>query len=308
MSHASPVSAWPRQQKVEAAIRRSLPLLPAEVRGQLEALLTPQALAVMTGVLVIWAGSHFVGVGEVADVLIVIIGVVALGAVAVEGARELVAFAITAIGADSEADLDKAARHFARAVSVLGVQAVLAVLLRKPKVLKGPNVRIGPPPPRRGAILYRSTITRGLNLPPNQAGVTSWWGDISISLRAAGREARKTELHERIHSFLTPKLYALRAFRVQFRANSYAKSELLRYLEEALSETFAQACVDGASGIIRGITFPVRLGYVRLSSMAPGKPSMAAELRGILLGPVIVGGMIYNASYSLQRPPIGTQP
>lgn len=300
MSHQTSVSAWPRQQKVEAAIRRSLPLLPAEVRGQLEALLTPQALAVMTGVLVVWAASHFVGVGEVADVLIVIVGVVALGTVAIEGARELVAFATTAIGADSEADLDKAARHFARAVSVLGVQAVLAILIRKPKVFRHPNVRLGPPPPRRGRFIYQPRITRGVNLPPEKAGITTYWGDVLISWRVSGRETRLTELHERVHSILTPKLYPLRGLRVRMRANSYAKSALLQYLEEALAETFAQACVNGPRGIIRGLTFPVRGNYVTLSAIG-------AEVRGMLLGPINVGGMLYNAYVSIQRPAI-TQP
>ncbi len=297
-SRSAPVSAWSPQQKIEGAIRRSLPLLPAEVRGQLEALLTPQALAVMTGVLVVWAGSHFVGIGEVADGLIIIVGVAALGAVAIEGARELVAFATTAIGADSEADLDKAARHFARAVSVLGVQAVLAVLLRKPKVFRRPNVHLPAPPPRSGRFFYRPTITRGVNLPPGVPGKTTDWGDILISWRVSGREARLTELHERVHSILTAKLYRLRRFRVQVSANSYSKSELLRYLEEALAETFAQACVNGPRGIITGIVFPVREGYVNLS----GFPSMGHEVRGILLGPVTVGGMLYTAHYSRQRP------
>ena len=253
----------------------------------------------------LWAGSHFVGVGEVADVLIVIVGVVALGTVAVEGAGELVAFATTAIGADSEADLDKAARHFARAVSVLGVQAVLAVLLRKPKVLKGPrNVALHPVPPRRGAVRYRPTLTRGVNLRPNEAGITTDWGDILISWRVSGGEARLTELHERVHAILTPKLYPLRRFRVQVRANAYSNSVLVRYLEEALAETFAQVCVNGARGIVQGLTFPVREGYVHVS----GPISMTAEARGMLLGPVNVGGMLHNAYHSLQRSPTGTRP
>ncbi|MGH2610504.1 MAG: hypothetical protein ACRDHF_15595, partial [Tepidiformaceae bacterium] len=200
-----------------------------------------------------------------------------------------------------EADLDKAARHFARAVSVLGVQAVLAILLRKPKAFQRPNVRLPAPPPRRGAIFYRPTITRGVNLPPHVPGKTTDWGDVLISWRVSGREGRLTALHERVHSILTPKLYPLRRLRVQVSANAYSKSELLQYLEEALAETFAQVCVNGPGAMIRGITFPVRLGYVSLSRM--GK-----EVRGMLLGPVTVAGMIYNAYHSLQPPPLPVQP
>ncbi|MGH7676372.1 MAG: hypothetical protein ACREMV_13960, partial [Gemmatimonadales bacterium] len=121
----TPVALWPTTAKVEEALKRSLPLLPGDVRREVQALLSPEALATMAAVLAVWAASHFVGVGEVADVVLLAVGVIALGSVALEAAQELLAFGQSSVTARSEAELDKAARHFARAVALIGVQGVL---------------------------------------------------------------------------------------------------------------------------------------------------------------------------------------
>lgn len=80
MATTTPVGTWSSAQKVGEALRRSLPHLPAHLRGQVEMLLTPEALAMITGVLVVWAGAHFTGVGEVADLVLLTVGVFAIGA------------------------------------------------------------------------------------------------------------------------------------------------------------------------------------------------------------------------------------
>jgi hypothetical protein len=43
---------------------------PAEGRAVVEALLKPETLAIIAGTLVVWAGSHFLGVGEIVDVIL----------------------------------------------------------------------------------------------------------------------------------------------------------------------------------------------------------------------------------------------
>ena len=196
----------------------------------------------------------------------------------------------------SERDLDEAGRHFARAISLLGAQAVLALLLKaKPRVFRTRTSPVaGPPPPPRGRFRYRPRIRRDPSLPPGE-GATSAWGDIVVSSRGSLEAKQLALLHERVHSILTPKLYILRNVRVQLRLGAYSRSHLMRYLEEAVAETVAQVGVRGFRNAVSGLTFPVRNGYVTLASMG-------TEATGILLGPITAGGMVYTAYYSATRP------
>ena len=99
-------------------MKRSLPLLPMEARGVVEGMLRPETLAIVSGTLVVWAGSHLFGVGEIVDLALLALGVAALGFAVFDGAGELYAFATIAIDASSLAQLDEAGQRFARAVSV----------------------------------------------------------------------------------------------------------------------------------------------------------------------------------------------
>jgi hypothetical protein len=67
------------QEKISDALRRSLPLLPLEARQQVEALLTPTSIALVAGTLIVWAGSHVIGIGEIADVILLVVGFTVLG-------------------------------------------------------------------------------------------------------------------------------------------------------------------------------------------------------------------------------------
>lgn len=73
------VALMRNEEKLAEAIRRSLPLLPAEARNQLLALLEPSSIAIISATLLIWAGSHFFGVGEIVDVLLLGVGFSLLG-------------------------------------------------------------------------------------------------------------------------------------------------------------------------------------------------------------------------------------
>ena len=75
--------------KVGEAMRRSLPHMPADARGVVEGMIQPQSLAIIAGTLVVWAGSHFFGVGEIVDIILLAVGVVALGFSIFEGAAAL---------------------------------------------------------------------------------------------------------------------------------------------------------------------------------------------------------------------------
>lgn len=65
--------------KVGEAMQRAIPKLPSDAGAALRAMLTAENLAIMAGVIVVWAGSHVVGVGAIVDVLLLGAGVILLG-------------------------------------------------------------------------------------------------------------------------------------------------------------------------------------------------------------------------------------
>lgn len=270
-----PVTQMTAEERLTEVIKRCLPLLPADVAEQLKALLSPWAVAAVVVVLVIWIGGHFIGASEIADVIILILGVAALGMVAFEAGEELLNFADKTINGTTEADLDKAAQHLAKAIALIGVQTVLALLLKKaPKVFKEnpeyPTFKMKDLPKVKrpaGEWFYKPGIKAVDNLRPNVLGNTSIYGDIKYLSRLTGKLKDETILHEKVHAFLTPKLYLLRNFRITLSMNGYSKSYLLRYLEEALAETAAQVGTYGLKNAVIGIKFPIREKYVTLAQM-----------------------------------------
>jgi hypothetical protein len=175
-------------------------------------------------------------------------------------------FAAGVYDAHKLSDLDGAAEHLAKAIAILGIQAVLAVLFRGAKA-KAPRTRridVEPPPPSTPGFKYRPTVKKDPSLPAGE-GATSSWGDIVISSRGSAAEQSLVLLHEKVHAFLTPTIYFLRKFRVESRTGSYFQSSLWRYIEEALAETIAQVGVNGIKQFFTGIRFPVENGYVYLT-------------------------------------------
>lgn len=127
-----PVSQMTAAEKLGAAIERAASHLPAEAAAKLRSLATPEALATMVGVTALWAGSQFVPVlGEVVDVAILAYAAFALGGDVLSAGKDLVAFASGAMSAQTEADLDAAGTHLARAVSTIGVDGALVLLTHK---------------------------------------------------------------------------------------------------------------------------------------------------------------------------------
>ncbi|MBI3683377.1 MAG: hypothetical protein HY235_23635 [Acidobacteria bacterium] len=103
------------------ALERSLPLMPGDAAAVIKSMLTPASIAIMVGTLVVWAGSHFFGIGEIVDAILLLVGFVAIGFSVVDLAGRLYKFGDKSLNAATDQDLDKAARHFARAVSIAGV-------------------------------------------------------------------------------------------------------------------------------------------------------------------------------------------
>jgi hypothetical protein len=256
---------------------------------QPDRLLTPEALATVGAVLVAWVVSHAFGIGEVIDIIILGAGALAIGLSVFEGVDHLYQFAVRAYRGSSSADLDAAATHFATAVGILGIQAVLAVLFRgAPKTYRGgvPR-RMGPV--TGGGMAYRPTVRWSKFEPrfgrlPAGEGWTNSWGDIVLSSRGSARTRQLVLFPERIHQILTPTLYPLR----NNRDASYRHSSLSRYLEEALAETAAQVRVFGMSELFVGVRFPIRAQYVYLLRSGAGS-GHSAMLRGSGLLTEIVG-------------------
>lgn len=109
-----------------------------------------------------------------------------------------------------------------------------------------------------------------------------------------------------MHRALTPKLNILRSFRVEARAASYVHSSLRKYLEEALAESFAQVAIHGVRGLLTGIAFPVRNGYVTLfvkqvTHHGILKP-VVPEAAGLYLGSLNVNSWLWDMHFSPRRP------
>jgi len=114
-------------------LRRTMPYLPGEMREEFAMMLTPSSLAIIAGTMVVWAGSHYFGVGFVADALLLISGIVLLGWQASTAAQDFVtALQLTTNGKTTD-DLDRAARHLANFIAVVGVAAFLALVFKGAK-------------------------------------------------------------------------------------------------------------------------------------------------------------------------------
>jgi hypothetical protein len=116
--------------KIGEAMRRSLPRLPAEAQAVVLKLLEPENLAIIGVTVGAWGVSQFVGIGEIVDFILLVLGIWALGSSAITGARELYDFVTTAVNAQTSQDLDAAAQHFEQAVTILTIAVVQAVLLK----------------------------------------------------------------------------------------------------------------------------------------------------------------------------------
>lgn len=126
-----PVSQMSATEKLGEVLKRSLARMPAEVRDKVAALLQPESLAMIAGGLLLWAGSHAIGIGEIMDVVLLVGGGLMLGMEVFHVAGDIKDFVGGTLGANSEADLDRAAGHFASAVSTIGVDAIVMLLTHK---------------------------------------------------------------------------------------------------------------------------------------------------------------------------------
>ena len=300
------VSALTREDKVEQSIWRGVKLLPGDVRAELMSFLTPKSISIMVGTLVALAVAQAFGIGELADALLLIAGIGFCGWGAVDGCRDLYHFVRTAMAARSEQDLDQAGSYFASAVVKIGVTALMAFLLKKPlrsfrdagvvKSFKNmnykPSLEYVSPPPAPGAV-------PDIQFQPlaGSMGITDEYGNIIISSALDADEARITLDHELVHRFFSPKFGPFLRLRARVGISGYMRSAMLRYLEEAMAEGYAQCRAQGFTGVIKGIRFPInpRTEYLSIDEQS--------AVRGQILGTIIVNGQIMTVSLQHGLPP-----
>jgi hypothetical protein len=220
------------------------------------------------------------------------------------GLDEFYEFAHDTYFATSDADLDAAAEHLAKAIAILGIQTVLALLFKgRPR---GGRVGVGPEPAPGPGLRYKPKIVQDPALPAG-SGSTTFWGDVKVSTAGSAQDRAIVLLHEKVHQLLAPKFYVLRRVRVENRVGSYFNSSLYRYVEEALAETVGQLGVYGFSKVFVGLRFPVQNGYVYLTRVG----GYGAAMRGAGLVPEAAGligtGAVQGFAYQLWFQPAAVQ-
>ncbi len=246
-----------------------------------------------------------VGIGAIVDLILLGAGAIVLGWSVFEGAEELYTFAKTAVSAKSDRDIEQAADHFAKAILILGLAVVQAVLLRGQAKPVAANVRTGlgsfkpaprlkmpPPPPANN----RLDISRPAQIPGTNKtlGRTDAFGKIRVS-RYHPRTAapipisKQKELlyHELVHRYFSPKTGPLRKLRAEFRISGYQRLAFLRYLEEALAEGYAMLRSRGLDKGLAAYRFPIDHGYVTVADLVS---------EGTLIGTIILSGTKFYVS------------
>ncbi len=301
MSSLAEIARLSASDKLAEGMRRSLPHLPGDARALVQAMLTPESLAIVVGTLIAWAGSHAFGVGEIVDVIFLGVGIFALGFAVFEGAGALYDFATGAIGARTDAELEQAGRHFARAIVLLGASTVQALLLRgqgrtlaargRPQV--SPRPAVGTPPPPGNQL----RLSRPAQLPGGALGETDAFGAIAVTRNQSLTEQRLTLFHELVHRYFSPRTGPLRKLRAELRMSAYSRSALLRYIEEALAEGYAQLRVNGLADALAAYRFPLQNGYLTVAQLASESGA---------IGAIYLGGTLFHVSITLE--PVQSQP
>ena len=124
------IAGFSQAEKLLSVLNLTIQKLPSALGSQLKALINPASIAVMAGVLGTYAASHAVGVGFIADAVMGVSAGLFLGWQAIDVAKDLWAFA-QYVNATTEADLDKAADHLAKAISTVGFDVILGILTKK---------------------------------------------------------------------------------------------------------------------------------------------------------------------------------
>ncbi|MFL5352732.1 restriction endonuclease fold toxin-2 domain-containing protein [Archangium sp.] len=126
------VEKMQRTEKLCRAFIRAMGRLPGDAMKEVQAMLSPESLALMGTMTTAWLGSQGIPVlGQTVDAALLILGVAMAAAQTAAVKDSLWNYARYASEARDEADLDTAATHLARAAATVGVSVVTFILLKK---------------------------------------------------------------------------------------------------------------------------------------------------------------------------------
>lgn len=193
-------------------------------------------------------------------------------------------------------------------MSIGGVDLITALLFRRNIrdvrarggiTYRAPGLmHVEPPPPiPRGQWFYKAKVSRPVSLQGGAAGVCDWYGNIYVTRTQSLTEQQITLYHEWVHSVMSPRFKIFLHFRARLKATGYNTSSLLKYVEEALAEGYAQL-PRGIRDAFRAFTFPVGpppYGYVTVGQLASESAA---------IGSIIAGGQVLRVALS-ERPPAG---
>ena len=146
------VATMSDSDRLAEAVKRAVPKLPGETGERLKELLTPEAIGAMVAFTGVYIVSQLTPAGWIADVIAagLLITTLYMGGSEIAAILEnLGDFATIASSAKTESDLDVAADHLAIAVTKIGVDVILAILLHKAGAAAKPYVK---PSPFSGAV------------------------------------------------------------------------------------------------------------------------------------------------------------
>jgi hypothetical protein len=145
----------------------------------------------------------------------------------------------------------KAARTAAKEVVEQGVKDSMEVVARD----GGEQVLSRGAGEGKGALKARGTFTYGNTGPGRSLGTTDKFGNVTIRSDLAGQELLETVRHESVHSFFSPSAGVIGNIRANIGTAAYWQSHFVRFLEEAIAETWA------TGSLRRGLALPFYPGY-----------------------------------------------
>ncbi|MFE8602025.1 restriction endonuclease fold toxin-2 domain-containing protein [Archangium violaceum] len=121
-----------KPEKLCRAFVRAMEKMPGEAMNEVQAVLSPESMALMGTMTMAWIGSQGIPVlGQAVDVALLSLGVMMAAAQTAAVKDSLWLYVNSATHARDEAGLDTAATHLARAVATVGVSVVTFILMKK---------------------------------------------------------------------------------------------------------------------------------------------------------------------------------
>jgi Putative peptidoglycan binding domain len=124
------VADWPLTKRFEEVLKLAPNHMGPELAAQFRAMLTPTNISIAVGTLAVWAVSQAFGVGEIVDLILLVVGAAFIGLGIFKAGEDLGDCMMATVHAKDLPDLDRAADYLAQAVVILGVTAFFALLAK----------------------------------------------------------------------------------------------------------------------------------------------------------------------------------